>query len=389
MLLKLIAAAFGKRGKSAPAAAPRYEGPQHRGFVAFVVDVERAHFIVPGDRIVSDQASLRLRAWLPALELSKRVPVCLVPLTHVERDPELRELGEVRAIVVGKFSVQRITGEPARFMALADWAQTMAAKVHVVADFCDDLAAASAMYDSSAPAAYQAQLLQSCATLASTGALREQLLPQAKFGVSVIEDPYERETAQAPVFVPPPKIRLAWFGVFGPPLMPFLTEAFSAVAGRISPRPAELRFITHVSQAGLARELGEKLRAVHPGFMLHFVPWSREAVAAELAKAHLVLLPQDASGAWGRAKSHNRLVETLRAGRFAIASPIPSYLEMKDYAWVGSSLGDGVLWALSHRNAVLAKVRAGQLYVEQRFAPHVIGERWAQALKLDAEASVR
>jgi glycosyltransferase involved in cell wall biosynthesis len=285
--------------------------------------------------------------------------------------------------------VQRITGEPARFMALAAWAETMAAKVHVVADFCDDLAAAGDMYDSPVPAAYQAQLLRACAAVASTEALREQLLPQARFDVSVIEDPYERETAQPPAFIPQPKVRLAWFGVFGPPLMPFLTDAFSAVAGRVSPRPAELRFITHVSQAGLARELGEKLRAVHPGFMLHFVPWSREAVAAELAKAHLVLLPQDTNGPWGRVKSHNRLVESLRAGRFAIASPIPSYVEMKDYAWVGASLGDGVLWALSHRNAVLAKIRAGQMYVEQRFTPKVIGERWAKALRLDGDNQPR
>ncbi len=380
MLFKLFSSAFRRR-----AAAPRHEpyrGPRHRGFVAFIVDVEHPHFIAAGDRIAADQASLRLRAWLPALELAKFVPVCLVPFDHVEADPGLRELGEVRAIVVGKFSVQRINAEPARFAAFANWIESMAARHRIVVDFCDDLAAASAMYESSAPAAFQTRVLHACAATASTEALRTQLLPEARHGVTVIEDPYERETINAPRFSPQQQLRFAWFGVFGPPLMPLLSTAFGEVARRISPRPAQLRFITHISQASLAREFAEKLRSVHPGFVLRFVPWSREAVDAELRKADLVLLPQDTASPWGRVKSHNRLVEALRAGRFALASPIPSYLELGDYAWTGGNLADGFDWALRHPSEVLARIAAGQRYVEKRFAPAVIGERWAQVLKL-------
>src|SRR4051794_9268346 len=129
MLLKLLASALRKRNEKP--AEPKYTGVRHAGFVAFVVDVNEPHFIARGDHITADQASLRLRAWLPALELTAHAPVCFVPLHHVERDPELLELGEVRAIVLGKFSVQRIIAEPARFAALAAWLEGMAVK-HLV-----------------------------------------------------------------------------------------------------------------------------------------------------------------------------------------------------------------------------------------------------------------
>ncbi len=381
MLLKALAIAFRKRTpQSAKPAFPSYAGPRQRGFVAFICDVEEPRFIALSDRIDADQASLRLRAWLPARELLRFAPVCLVSLQHVECDPELAELGEVRAIVVGKFSVQRIIAEPARFAALAAWVEAMSRKHRVVADFCDDLAAATAMFGRAEPAEFQSRLMRACALTASTAALREQLAGESLHGVTVIEDPYERATAELPRFAPAQDLRLAWFGVFGPPLLPLLEAQFGAIARRLGTRPVQIAFITHPAQAGLAQELGSKLRHLNKACELRVVPWSREAVASELSAADLVLLPQDATSAWGRVKSHNRLVETLRAGRFAIASPIPSYLELGEYAWIGENLADGVEWALAHPVEVDAKITVGQRHIEERFSPRRIGELWAATL---------
>ena len=380
MLRKILSAAFRKRAPEPPPAAAPYTGPRNRRFVAFIADVEQPCFLGKSDRIEAYQASLRLRVWLPAREIMQFAPVCVVPLQHVERDPELAELGEAHAIVVSKFSVHRITSEPARFAALAAWVEKTATNRRVVADFCDDLSAAAIMFGRPEPAEFQRRLIRSCALTVSTAALREKLAPQAVHGAAVIEDPYERETADVPRFAPQHELRLAWFGVFGPPLMPFLQYHFGTIARRLAPRSMQIAFITNHSHAGLAREMGENLRRMNEKCELRFVPWSRAAVAVELARADLVLLPQDAASEWGRVKSHNRLVEALRAGRFAIASPIPSYLELSDYAWIGEPLADGVEWALAHPIDVLAKLHAGQNAVEQRFSPRKIGERWAATL---------
>jgi hypothetical protein len=381
MLLKMLRSVFRTGSASSARVAPApYAGPRHRGFIAFVADVDAPVFISAADRIDAGQASLRLRVWLPARELLRYAPVCLVPLEHIERDPDLTQLGEVRAIVIGKFSVQRITAEPARFVAMIDWVEKMAARHRIVADFCDDLSAASVMFDRSAPADYQRRLAHACALTASTSALRERLAPEATYGVTVIEDPFERETAAAAKFSPQAVLRLAWFGVFGAPLLPFMKEHFAEIGRRLAPRPVAIAFITHPTQATLVQRMSGELREATTNMTLRFVPWSRDAVAAELALADLVVLPQDATTEWGLVKSHNRLVETLRAGRFAVASPIPSYLELGDYAWIGPNLADGVEWALAHPEAALARIGAGQAAVEKRFSPRRIGELWAAAL---------
>jgi hypothetical protein len=79
-------------------------------------------------------------------------------------------------------------------------------------------------------------------------------------------------------------------------------------------------------------------------------------------------------------KSHNRLVEAIRGGRLAIASPIPAYQELSHYAWVGEPLAAGLRWAQDHPDEVVQRVTAGQAHVEARFAPRVVGQKWARAL---------
>jgi hypothetical protein len=99
-----------------------------------------------------------------------------------------------------------------------------------------------------------------------------------------------------------------------------------------------------------------------------------------IARSDFVVLPQEHGTPWGRVKSHNRLVETIRGGRLAIASPIPSYLELADYAWVGEPLGAGLRWALQHPDDATRRVVRGQAYVAERFSPEAIGAKWARAL---------
>lgn len=383
MLLKLLKAAFGGRTREAGAPAPIvYSGPRHRGFVGFVADVQAAQFLVPGDSVIAAQASLRLRVGIPAEHLQRYAPVCLFPVDLIEQDPTLHVLGEPRAIVVGKFPVRRIAAEPARFAALIGWIEEVKRRHPVVADLSDDLAAAATMYQLPWLAEFQQRLAKACPLSVPSAALRERVAAAAAHGVTVIEDPFEREVQAPARFAPGNILRLAWFGVFGPPLRAFIEGQFSGIAGRLAPRPLEIAFVTESGQGELVAEMGASLREAHRSCSLRFVPWSREAVAREVTDADLVVLPQDAASDWGRVKSHNRLVEALRGGRFAVVSPIPCYQELAEWAWVGEDLADGVEWALAHPGKVLQRIAGGQALVEQRFAPERIGELWANLLGL-------
>jgi len=384
MLLKLLKSVIERRARDPGTPAPvGYSGPRYGGFVGFVADVEEARFLAPGDAIAASQASLRLRVGIPATRLRRTVPVCLLPLEFIEQDPTLETLGEPRAIVIGKFPVRRIAGEPARFAALLRWIEESRRRCLVVADLSDDLNAAARMYDLPWLAEFQQRLAQACPLTVPSAAMRERVSRTAAHGVTVIEDPYEREVASPARFAPARVVRLAWFGVFGPPLRPFIEAQFSGIARRLAPRPLEISFVTDAAQEGLVAQMAAALRAIHSVCNLRFVSWSLDAVGQEVTKADLVVLPQDAGSEWGRVKSHNRLVEALRAGRFAAVSPIPSYRELEEWAWVGEDLADGVEWALAHPAEVVQRITGGQALVEQRFSPERIGGLWANLLGVE------
>jgi glycosyltransferase involved in cell wall biosynthesis len=381
----ILKSIFGGGRKTASAAALDTSAAD-KGFIAFVADVDEPYFLAPEDTLETGQASLRLRVGIPARELARRVPVCLVPIGYIESDPTLAGLGVVRAIAVGKFPVSLLIREPALGSALVSWIEVMARKHRVTADFCDDLAAAAVMYSSPALAEFQRQLLLACPVTVPSSALRERLAPDARYGISVIEDPYE-SAAGEPRFMPGSILRFVWFGVFGPPLRASIEAQFTGIARRLAGRAAELVFVTHISRENLVREMALALREAHPNFSIRFVEWSLETTARELEHADLVVLPQDAASDWGRVKSHNRLVEAIRAGRFAVVSPVPSYLELKDYAWVGDDLADGIAWALEHPAEARARLIAGQTYIAERFAPARIGAKWADVLGISEAAS--
>jgi hypothetical protein len=145
--------------------------------------------------------------------------------------------------------------------------------------------------------------------------------------------------------------------------------------------------VAQAAQGSAVESMGSALSEAAPHFTLRHTPWSLSSVTSALKRADLVLLPQDHQSDWGRVKSHNRLVETIRAGRFAIASAIPSYLELSSYAWVGNDLASGVEWALRHRDEALLRIARGQDYVADRFAPARIASHWAQVLGVTEHAA--
>ena len=379
MLRSLLGARASEQREHGPA---RYSGPRHDGFVGFIADVERAQFLAPGDSVIADQASLRLRVGIPAKYLQRYAPVCLLPLEMIEHDPSLTALGTPRAIVVGKFPVRSIAGDTGRFARLLDWIAQARDRHPVIADLSDDLGAAAKMYQIPGLAEFQSRLAQVCPLSVPSAALRERLTATARHGVTVIEDPFEREVAAPPRFSPGDTLRLAWFGVFGPPLRALIEGQFTAIARRLAPRPVEIAFVTAESQLEVVTQMAVQLAAIQPGCRLRMVAWSREAVAHEVTAADLVVLPQDVNSEWGRVKSHNRLVEALRGGRLPIASSIPAYQELAQWAWVGEDLSEGVAWALSHPAEVLQRITRGQAMIEERFSPQRIGERWAELLEL-------
>lgn len=106
------------------------------------------------------------------------------------------------------------------------------------------------------------------------------------------------------------------------------------------------------------------------------IPWSPTAVEKGLAGCAVVIIPTGVSAA----KSGNRLIEAVRAGKFVVAEPLPAYEEFADLMWVGD-LREGVEWALGNEKDCLRRVKRCQSYIRKRYSMESIGPKWLEAVK--------
>lgn len=103
--------------------------------------------------------------------------------------------------------------------------------------------------------------------------------------------------------------------------------------------------------------------------------WSPIASAHALATCDLVLLP-------GQTPAHaSRLIAALCAGRFAVCHPSPYYEALGEFAWVGNDLAEGIRWALSHPEEVLARLDRAQDYVGRVHAPAAVARGWIEIFR--------
>ncbi|MCC7080722.1 MAG: methyltransferase domain-containing protein [Burkholderiales bacterium] len=377
MLRRLLTQVLSKNPHrpTAAAAAVRIEA----GAVVFIVNTDEPARVLPGAEMFSELASLRLRTIPIARALAAARPVYFLPPALLAQESTLDALARADTLVIAKFSTGDLIKQPESFEILLEWLPEVKAGTRLIADFSDNYAGYNEQYRTELLVRYQRTLAQHCTLIVSCEALRRELLPHARHGIHVVEDPFESPQPRPPRLTMRDPVHLCWFGSIGDPNLETTVEGLSRALAGLGERRAQLAFVTHETRRGMAATIGARLAAQHR-VVTTFVPWSLAATWQAIDECDLVILPQDHRDPWGRVKSHNRLVETIRGGRLAIASPIPSYLELASYAWIGEDLAQGVDWALSNPQAALERIRAGQIHVSSRFAPERIVNEWQRLL---------
>jgi glycosyltransferase involved in cell wall biosynthesis len=351
-------------------------------FVAFVGVLDARRPVRLEDEIYSGLASTRLRVIIPARELARRIPVWLVPFAEFTERPRLEHLGRPHAIVIGKLSTAYVVAKERELRQLIDKLRRGESQGRLFADLCDDYAAFAKDLGKPFVADYQRGLGRACEIIVPTAALASAVRSDARRGLHVIEDPCEGAAA-GPVRVwSSGTVRLAWFGWISEVNLALIERALQEMAAAFADRPVLVELVAQPAAREAVLAIAARLGNAHPRFSASFTPWSLAATDAAIERADFVWLPQEHKSAWGRVKSHNRLVSAIRGGRLAIASPIPAYEELSAYAWVGEPLAEGLRWALAKPQEAMQRVLDGQRYVAQRFSPETIGRRWAEVLGL-------
>jgi uncharacterized Rossmann fold enzyme len=211
---------------------------------------------------------------------------------------------------------------------LMDMARAKARGAWVVVDFCDD------HFDW---LHYQEALRLADAVTCSTNEMARRIKELGR-DATVIADPYEFPE------MPPhyAGINLLWFG-------------------------------HHVNRDSLQRILpdleGYPLRVVSN--FEGAIPWSKETMLEEFARADIVVIPTTASY-----KSANRAIEAIRQGCFVVAEPHPALEGFPIYI---GNIKEGIEWTKQQNmNELISKA---QKFVTAEFSPQILIDKWKSATK--------
>ncbi len=201
-------------------------------------------------------------------------------------------------------------------------------------------------------AEYRAHLANANAVTCNSDAMRYIVHQKANRIATVIPDPYEH-----PEWEPSWGEGLMWFGHW----TNLKTLARTGLEG--------VTVLTNMD--GVPDHYPAAKAAAKTGFKR----WSPEAMDEAFRSHAIVVIPTGR----GIAKSANRLIESVRAGKFVVAEPLPAYEEFAEWMWVGD-LREGVEWAKQNRKSCLERVRACQDYIRDRYSPRTIGLKWERVL---------
>jgi hypothetical protein len=225
------------------------------------------------------------------------------------------------------------------------------ARGRVAFDICDD------HFDTKFRDHYTTMIDLASTITCSTETLRSRIAERTGREANVIPDPYEFPE-QEPSFSPGNVPRLLWFGhVINVgtlrPLMPRLEHC-------------KLTIITN----------GD-LSAPRAG--VEVVKWSPQSMLVGFRHCDMVIIPSNLEEHRTRVKSTNRIVESIRQGKFVSASKLPSYEQFSPWMHIGDVI-EGVEWALSNPSEIVGRVKDAQGYVKTKFSPKIIANLWEEAL---------
>jgi hypothetical protein len=169
--------------------------------------------------------------------------------------------------------------------------------------------------------------------------------------VTVIQDPYEFEEKE-------PKHedcqKVLWFG-HASNIAPLIREINNGVLN------------------------GKQLMVIsNPNEYIPTVPWSMQNMERGFEECDVVIIPQQNTRK-NRCKGANRIVESIRSGRFVIANEMPSHEQFKEWMYIGD-IQEGLEWCRKNKSEIRDRIAMAQKYVRRTFSPEEISRQWLSAL---------
>ena len=193
----------------------------------------------------------------------------------------------------------------------------------------------------------------------------------------VITDPYEGPHG-TPKFVPSNnRLKLVWFGHIGN--LQELFEQLDPLARFGQNIPVSLDIVAQ-SIDGIKEAFAQANAKFKGHLAIHLTPWSLENTWQSLAQSDAVIIPS-VDNQKKMAKSPNRVVESLRNGRFVVAHPVTSYFNYSDYIRIDSDIIKGLSWMMENQSEIKPLIHKGQAYIKQHNSPQAVANNWLKLLE--------
>ncbi|MBV8030800.1 MAG: hypothetical protein JO035_04770 [Betaproteobacteria bacterium] len=343
----------------------------------------------------SPLASVRHEILIPSSALrATALDVTVCSLAQTPPEEARNAIAGARRVVFGKLLPTASESEPERFSENATAYERLLATTRCAPRslfcFSDDHFAVHRF-----AAFYRGPAQGALAWVASSVALKERLESECSCPVLAYRDPAEvqcgspvtprrrwrdrlavRLARAAGAPVEPWRLRAAWFG--HPTNVGTVLSLIPELRQFAVRHPLVLACVT--TQGTPVDDLARRSRPDDP-LRLAVVPWSPPALDRALEECEVVLLPQDFRDPARSLKSPNRLADALQAGRFAVCHPLRSYAELRQFAWVGESIIEGLQWLIAYPREVLARVKAGQAFVARYHSHAALAEFWTRAFE--------
>ena len=119
-------------------------------------------------------------------------------------------------------------------------------------------------------------------------------------------------------------------------------------------------------------------------FKINCIIWNEHdqpfQLECELEKATFSLIPSDPKNPHKSSASHNRLVDSVRAGCITIASPLESYIELSKVALIGPNLIELLHYANQQKQRLAEKYNSNRTKYLKRFSPEFNKYCWEKCI---------
>ena len=301
-----------------------------------------------------------------------------------ENTSSLENIGQPKCCIFGKLS--HPDPDFAERIAMANLAAIpilKRKKIPICMTYCDNLASSASASISSL---YQTLLWHSDTIIYSNAAMiahsRKWYNPKNLPKELIIEDPWQVERKPFNQLQKGQSCRIIWFGHSSN--AQYLLAELPDIIKRCS--TWEAFELTILSDPHTAQKVQNAMNKINNAkrWTLRFIPWNPsqqpKQLTDELTRAHISLLPSDPNESRKSAASHNRAVDSLQAGCITIASPIPSYLELRKILLITTSFSSTINSAIQQSNRLLIKWGKMRDLELNRFSPSENQKKWDSAL---------